>query len=507
MVDTTGSTAEATAAAAALEAVGSDSQSPMYNLLSPKSNSALRAPVFSPEAPAHTRSGPAASVDNSPAFTLSATPVQTFSSTTSSSAPHSAVKAPGSGLKSATGSVTKVSSATKPGGLRKANLPPSASKTKGDGSDEEGSTVSAQSKMSHRSVRSTRSSVTAASSVSRLASTMAAKPAGRFNTSTATARSSPGQDKDTAAALSASKGKKPVSKTGSPEGTPAVRRSVSASVTPGTKPPTPTSTLPPAAPRASPAPKPPSAVGTPPSGSTAAVVPEDHFVRPPSSVYVGCRVSINQKALIGSSPTTPTAIGSMNDTEDPTGIVRFIGFTSFAPGYWLGIELLTPTGKNNGSVHGVSYFKCMDNYGIFTRAKLVTVLSSGQPSTAVSGHAQTTSSMTTPARSSSRAPSLTKEDPYSPFSAETEHAGWSDDQKLSSLLKIKIAKMMFLLNRQVEIAEELENCWTPDNNIQTPSGSMAGMAKYLKMKEEINEMITLENRCIEDFTSRLGALS
>jgi hypothetical protein len=224
---------------------------------------------------------------------------------------------------------------------------------------------------------------------------------------------------------------------------------------------------------------------------------------------VGCRVSISQKALAGSSPTTPTAIGAMNDTADPAGIVRFIGFTSFAPGYWLGIELLTPTGKNNGSVHGVSYFKCMDNYGIFTRAKLVTALSSGQAGAIQSPSGPVGSAMTTPSRPS-RPPSLSKEEPaYTPFATDGDNA-WSEDQKLSSLLKIKIAKMMFLLNRQVEIAEELEHCWVPGKQSATgasPAGSVAGMGKYLKMREEIDEMVALENKCLKDFSSRLGALT
>lgn len=50
-----------------------------------------------------------------------------------------------------------------------------------------------------------------------------------------------------------------------------------------------------------------------------------------------------------------------------TAIVRFKGETSFAPGIWLGLELNNPTGKNNGSVNGVSYFACSENCGIFIK--------------------------------------------------------------------------------------------------------------------------------------------
>lgn len=48
-----------------------------------------------------------------------------------------------------------------------------------------------------------------------------------------------------------------------------------------------------------------------------------------------------------------------------TGVVRFSGKTSFAPGLWLGIELDKPSGKNDGSVGGVRYFRCPLKHGVF----------------------------------------------------------------------------------------------------------------------------------------------
>ncbi|KFV94365.1 CAP-Gly domain-containing linker protein 4, partial [Eurypyga helias] len=48
-----------------------------------------------------------------------------------------------------------------------------------------------------------------------------------------------------------------------------------------------------------------------------------------------------------------------------TGTVRFCGTTKFAPGCWCGIELDKPHGKNDGSVGGVQYFRCLPRYGIF----------------------------------------------------------------------------------------------------------------------------------------------
>ncbi|KAJ6666837.1 hypothetical protein lerEdw1_018839 [Lerista edwardsae] len=48
-----------------------------------------------------------------------------------------------------------------------------------------------------------------------------------------------------------------------------------------------------------------------------------------------------------------------------TGTVRFYGTTKFAPGFWCGIELDKPHGKNDGSVAGVQYFSCFPRYGVF----------------------------------------------------------------------------------------------------------------------------------------------
>ncbi|NWX73475.1 CLIP4 protein, partial [Alca torda] len=48
-----------------------------------------------------------------------------------------------------------------------------------------------------------------------------------------------------------------------------------------------------------------------------------------------------------------------------TGTVKFCGTTKFSPGFWCGIELDKPHGKNDGSVGGVQYFSCLPRYGIF----------------------------------------------------------------------------------------------------------------------------------------------
>ncbi|XP_044181974.1 LOW QUALITY PROTEIN: kinesin-like protein KIF13B [Acropora millepora] len=53
--------------------------------------------------------------------------------------------------------------------------------------------------------------------------------------------------------------------------------------------------------------------------------------------------------------------------DKKTGTVRYIGPADFAPGVWIGVELDTPSGKNDGSVGGQRYFACKPRYGSFVR--------------------------------------------------------------------------------------------------------------------------------------------
>lgn len=48
-----------------------------------------------------------------------------------------------------------------------------------------------------------------------------------------------------------------------------------------------------------------------------------------------------------------------------SGTLRFCGTTEFAVGLWIGVELDSPDGKNDGSINGVSYFRSRLNHGIF----------------------------------------------------------------------------------------------------------------------------------------------
>ncbi|KAJ8401198.1 hypothetical protein AAFF_G00387800 [Aldrovandia affinis] len=94
---------------------------------------------------------------------------------------------------------------------------------------------------------------------------------------------------------------------------------------------------------------PPSSKTTPPISQT----PTGPRTRTPSassSVCEGSEVRLGERVLV---------VGQR------TGVVRFYGKTSFAPGFWLGIELDKPSGKNDGSVGGVQYFSCPAKHGVF----------------------------------------------------------------------------------------------------------------------------------------------
>uniref|UniRef100_T1L483 CAP-Gly domain-containing protein n=1 Tax=Tetranychus urticae TaxID=32264 RepID=T1L483_TETUR len=73
------------------------------------------------------------------------------------------------------------------------------------------------------------------------------------------------------------------------------------------------------------------------------------------------------------SPTKPVPVSTEILNPDPddltvgdciyvngtkSGIIKFLGSTSFAPGKWAGVELADASGKNDGSVNGVKYFTC-----------------------------------------------------------------------------------------------------------------------------------------------------
>jgi len=57
----------------------------------------------------------------------------------------------------------------------------------------------------------------------------------------------------------------------------------------------------------------------------------------------------------------------LKDIEN-RGTIKYIGtVVEFGEGWWIGIRLDEPLGKNDGSAGGTKYFEAPPKYGIFTR--------------------------------------------------------------------------------------------------------------------------------------------
>lgn len=66
------------------------------------------------------------------------------------------------------------------------------------------------------------------------------------------------------------------------------------------------------------------------------------------------------------------SVGQRCTANDLPGVVQFVGVTQFAPGLWVGVELDTADGKNDGTIQGIWYFDCRPGHGVFVRpAKVV----------------------------------------------------------------------------------------------------------------------------------------
>ncbi|CAN0209568.1 unnamed protein product, partial [Hapterophycus canaliculatus] len=46
---------------------------------------------------------------------------------------------------------------------------------------------------------------------------------------------------------------------------------------------------------------------------------------------------------------------------------RWIGPTHFSQGVWIGVELDSCDGRNDGEVQGSRYFSCASGHGVFVR--------------------------------------------------------------------------------------------------------------------------------------------
>lgn len=103
-----------------------------------------------------------------------------------------------------------------------------------------------------------------------------------------------------------------------------------------------------------------------------------------SSVDVGAKAILGAKVAT-SIPKPSLSLKLSSDSVDDfsvnekvwvngsrAGIIRFIGDTKFSPGKWIGVQLTSPDGKNDGTVAGVRYFACPNNCGVFVKPQRLT---------------------------------------------------------------------------------------------------------------------------------------
>jgi len=73
-------------------------------------------------------------------------------------------------------------------------------------------------------------------------------------------------------------------------------------------------------------------------------------------------------------------VGTIVQLDDGReGVVRYYGETEFSTGVWVGVELTTNSGKNDGSVKGKRYFSCQMGKGMFLKPGAVTVTGEAPP--------------------------------------------------------------------------------------------------------------------------------
>merc|ERR1712113_1227154 len=71
---------------------------------------------------------------------------------------------------------------------------------------------------------------------------------------------------------------------------------------------------------------------------------------------------VNKEAMNLTPADCELKEGQRVDAMGRNGVVRFVGTTNFQPGLWVGIELDGPDGKTDGTVKGISYFRCEPNH-------------------------------------------------------------------------------------------------------------------------------------------------
>ena len=237
--------------------------------------------------------------------------------------------------------------------------------------------------------------------------------------------------------------------------------------------------------------------------STASQGNFDHAEPPPDSVCIGAR------AVVGDVTRVPSIVGT----------IKFVGLTLFSSGFWVGLELDAPIGKNDGSVQGKQYFTCPPNKGIFVRANQVNTAAAAAATTAAAAAVDDDNNNNGDDAVNSReseieAPSPSSASfsgvPSSPGSGmgRTVKANNKTSVRSLGLLKLKISQAMDILSQQLEIAEQLDAFMngggrvTENENVRSMAN--ADVKGLLLEAQALNDR---EKSLCEDFGAEMSKLT
>mmetsp|Transcript_35497 Transcript_35497/g.75673 ORF Transcript_35497/g.75673 Transcript_35497/m.75673 type:complete len:1249 (-) Transcript_35497:337-4083(-) len=97
------------------------------------------------------------------------------------------------------------------------------------------------------------------------------------------------------------------------------------------------------------------------------------------TVLVSDLVKFMESGEVPESPVKESSAPKIN-LEDQVvyagkkGVAKYVGLTHFGKGEYVGIELIAPDGKNDGTVDDKTYFTCKADHGIFARITQVQLL-------------------------------------------------------------------------------------------------------------------------------------
>lgn len=164
----------------------------------------------------------------------------------------------------------------------------------------------------------------------------------------------------------------------------------------------------------------------------------------------------NSKVVVGMTVRYKLGSGSDGNSSQPLGkgIVRFVGLTSFAPGTWVGVEVLSSEGMGADSKVPLRKkdSKAVED-SIFIRAdQIVSILSSSSVTNAGDSPSKKSSLLPPWLPTSTNSP---KSAPFSPY-GKLNKGDVKKRAHVAGLLKLKMSHLMGLMQRQLDIADLLE---------------------------------------------------